>query len=102
MSQVNCPNCGRELPAELGQHAVTPVSGLVTCPHCGQEVHIPGPEATGRSEEQAGEAAPSSQGAVTPAAAAVTGRSEGEGETFSGHETADDLEQELENKESNT
>jgi len=42
MSEVKCPNCGREVPEELGQHATTPVSGLVTCPHCGAEV-VTGP-----------------------------------------------------------
>ena len=87
MSDTKCPNCGRDLPSELGQHAVTPVSGLVTCPHCGQEVHIQGPEASGGG----GASAPSSSSEAA---------SEGK-ESFSGHETVEGLKDELEKKQTN-
>jgi endogenous inhibitor of DNA gyrase (YacG/DUF329 family) len=40
MAEQKCPNCGRDLPKELGQHSVAPMSGLVTCPHCGADVHL--------------------------------------------------------------
>jgi sarcosine oxidase delta subunit len=84
MSDVKCPNCGRDLPSELGQHAITPVSGLVTCPHCGKEVHIQGPDAAGSG----GSAASGS------AEAGSEGR-----ESFSGHETVEGLKEELKGKQ---
>jgi hypothetical protein len=87
MSDTKCPNCGSDLPSELGQHAITPVSGLVTCPHCGQEVHLPGAEASGGG------------GAPAPSSSSEAG-SEGK-ESFSGHETVEGLKDELENKQTN-
>jgi endogenous inhibitor of DNA gyrase (YacG/DUF329 family) len=85
MSDTKCPNCGHDLPTELGHHAITPVSGLVTCPHCGKEVHIQGAEASGAG----GAPAPSSEAG-----------SEGK-ESFSGHETIEGLEEELKDKQTN-
>jgi len=85
MSEVNCPNCGREVPQELGQHAATPVSGLVTCPHCGAEVKL---EALGDHDV--------SGGASGPKAKAATG---GEHDSFSGNETIEDLKDELKEKQ---
>jgi hypothetical protein len=35
-----CPNCGEPLPEGLGQHALTPTSGLVRCPSCGETVTL--------------------------------------------------------------
>jgi uncharacterized Zn finger protein (UPF0148 family) len=40
MAGQTCPNCGEPLPAELGQHALTPTSGLVRCPSCGETVTL--------------------------------------------------------------
>jgi uncharacterized Zn finger protein (UPF0148 family) len=40
MADQTCPNCGAPLPGELGQHALTPVSGLVRCPSCGETVTL--------------------------------------------------------------
>jgi hypothetical protein len=39
----NCPNCGAELPAEAGQHALSPSAGTITCPTCGATVNLEGP-----------------------------------------------------------
>jgi uncharacterized Zn finger protein len=44
VAEQTCPNCGADLPSELLQHAVTPVSGLVQCPSCGETVKLGGPE----------------------------------------------------------
>jgi endogenous inhibitor of DNA gyrase (YacG/DUF329 family) len=87
MSETKCPNCGRDLPSELGQHAITPVSGLVTCPHCGQEVHIQGAEA--------------SAGGGASASSASSGADSEEKESFSGHETIEGLKEELKDKQTN-
>jgi endogenous inhibitor of DNA gyrase (YacG/DUF329 family) len=85
MPEVKCPSCGKEVPEELGQHAVTPVSGLVTCPHCGAEVEL---GAIGDHEV--------SGGTSGPKAGAAAG---GEHDTFSGHESLEGLNEELEKKE---
>jgi DNA-directed RNA polymerase subunit RPC12/RpoP len=85
MSDAKCPNCGRDLPSELGQHAITPVSGLVTCPHCGHEVHIQGAEAGGG-------------GGASAASGSAEAGSEGK-ESFSGHETVEGLKEELKSKQ---
>jgi uncharacterized Zn-binding protein involved in type VI secretion len=37
---MTCPNCGNEIPQEVGQHAVVPSAGVVDCPHCGQRVTL--------------------------------------------------------------
>jgi hypothetical protein len=41
----SCPKCGNDLPPELAQHALTPVSGLVQCPSCGESVPLEKPDA---------------------------------------------------------
>jgi uncharacterized Zn finger protein (UPF0148 family) len=40
MADQRCPSCGEPLPEELGQHALTPTSGLVRCPSCGETVTL--------------------------------------------------------------
>jgi uncharacterized Zn finger protein (UPF0148 family) len=45
MADQRCPNCGEPLPEELGQHALTPTSGLVRCPSCGETVKLERAEA---------------------------------------------------------
>jgi hypothetical protein len=40
---TNCPNCGAELPAGEGQHALSPSAGTVQCPTCGATVTLGGP-----------------------------------------------------------
>jgi uncharacterized Zn finger protein (UPF0148 family) len=40
MADQRCPNCGAPLAEGLGQHALTPVSGLVRCPSCGETVTL--------------------------------------------------------------
>jgi predicted RNA-binding Zn-ribbon protein involved in translation (DUF1610 family) len=74
MSEQRCPNCGAELPPELGQHALTPTSGLVECPTCGETVTLERPAAT------------------------ATGDGEQE-EQFSGHETVEGVMEEIREKE---
>jgi hypothetical protein len=57
---MNCPNCGHELPAEVGQHAVVPIADIVDCPNCGARVSLEtgrleaGVSPEGRAEEQGG------------------------------------------------
>lgn len=46
MAEQPCPECGTPLPQELGQHALTPTSGLVECPNCGATVTLDQPERT--------------------------------------------------------
>jgi endogenous inhibitor of DNA gyrase (YacG/DUF329 family) len=84
VAEVRCPNCGREVPEELGQHSVTPVSGLVTCPHCGAEVEL---GAIGDHEVE-----PGGGGGKAEAA------SGGKHDSFSGHETVEGLRDELKDK----
>ena len=74
MSGQTCPNCGAPLPEELGQHALTPVSGLVRCPSCGETVTLE------HAEEADG------------------GKGEGE-EYFAGEETIEGVMDELGEKE---
>jgi hypothetical protein len=73
-----CPNCGADLPPELAQHALTPVSGLVQCPTCGENVRLTKPAA---DDEAAG----------APDVA-------GETATFSGEETVEGVMEELGDK----
>ena len=47
MADQRCPNCGEPLPEELGQHALTPTSGLVRCPSCGETVTLDHTDARG-------------------------------------------------------
>ncbi len=85
MSQYTCPDCGNELPSEMGQHADDLVSARVTCPNCGAastlregDVEVPG-------------------GDYEQATGAPPGRPEGT-EAFSGQETVADVTQELRDK----
>jgi ribosomal protein S27AE len=73
-----CPNCGADLPPELAQHALTPVSGLVQCPTCGENVTL---------------AKPAEEGEATgaPDVAGATG-------AFSGEETVEGVMEELSDK----
>ena len=73
MAAQRCPNCGEPLPEELGQHALTPTSGLVRCPSCGETVTLEHAEAG-------------------------SGGGEGE-ETFAGSETVEGVMDELSEKE---
>ena len=70
-----CPNCGAELPAGLGQHALVPTTGLVQCPSCGENVTLERPETAGA--EAAGE----------------------HEESFAGHETVEGVMEEIRDKE---
>jgi hypothetical protein len=77
-----CPNCGADLPPELGQHALTPVSGLVQCPTCGENVTLTKPaegDAAAGDPDVAGETA-----------------------TFSGEETVEGVMDELSDKPGGT
>jgi hypothetical protein len=69
-----CPECNGELPEELGQHSVAPLSGLVTCPHCGAQVSLDKP-------------------------AGAEGAEGGHKESFSGHETLEGVMDEVDGKE---
>jgi hypothetical protein len=57
---MDCPNCGRPLPEETGQHAVVPSADIVDCPNCGARVSLAtgrlasGVSPEGRAEEQGG------------------------------------------------
>ena len=54
---TTCPNCGAELPAEQGQHALSPLAGTVQCPTCGATVTLTGePGAQGGPPQEALEA----------------------------------------------
>ena len=86
MADQQCPKCGGALPSELGQHSVTPITGLVTCPHCGAEVELREP---GTDE--------GSSGTFERTDAAPPGRTEGR-DTFSGQEELDDLRDEVQEK----
>lgn len=86
MADEQCPNCGGEIPSELGQHSLTPMTGRANCPYCGAEVNVPkvGP----------GTAEPTATGDVARAA-----RSRPPGEnTFAGNDTFEDLRREVEGK----
>ncbi len=85
MAEYICPNCGNELPSEMGQHASDLVSALVTCPSCGASVTL----REGAVETPSGD--------YETAAAAPPGRTEGT-ETFSGNETFGELKEELREK----
>ena len=83
MAEQTCPSCGRPLPQELGQHSLTPASGLVECPHCGANVTLDGPATTGA-------AGGDSEG----------GESESTGaDYFAGEETVEGVMEEIEQKE---
>ena len=88
---MRCPNCGNELPREVGQHAMTPSAGVVECPHCGHHVML---DKVGAEPDDAAE----QKGPVERAEAAPPGRTEGR-ETFAGEETVEDVMDELREKE---
>jgi hypothetical protein len=85
---MNCPNCGKPLPEEAGQHAVVPAADIVDCPNCGARVSLEtgriaeGVSAEGRAEEQGG--------ADVPA---------GLPNEFAGETTMEGLKEEIEEKE---
>lgn len=85
MADRTCPECGENLPSELGQHSTAPLSGLAKCPNCGADVHIdkPGAGASGAEGDR-----------IDPA-----GATEGDPESFSGHETVEGVMQEIEDKD---
>jgi ribosomal protein S27AE len=89
MSDMRCPNCGAEVPAESGQHAVSPSAGVVTCPSCGATVTL---ESPGDRQHVVGEAE------TAEAAPAPAGRA-GEGEYFSGSESVEGVMEELSENE---
>jgi endogenous inhibitor of DNA gyrase (YacG/DUF329 family) len=78
----SCPNCGAELPPELGQHALTPVSGLVQCPTCGENVRL------GDADDETD----------VPRSKKSVGGESGAPESFSGEETIECVMEELEDK----
>ena len=88
---VRCPNCGEDLPEELGQHALAPQSALVQCPHCGETVTLekpgaPDPEDAARPEGD------------VPRSDETVGGEEGAPDTFAGETTMEGLKEELEDK----
>ena len=78
MAEQTCPECGEPLPPELGQHALTPTSGLVKCPSCGANVTLDRPEPTDADEPD------------------VTGEGP---DYFAGEETVEGVMNEIEEKE---
>jgi hypothetical protein len=89
MADQRCPNCGGVLPAELGQHSLAPISGLVVCPHCGAEVHIERPEAASRATDR-------------PAGPGEADAGHDDEESFSGHETVEGVMDEISDKPGGT
>lgn len=91
MADQRCPNCGNELPEELGQHALTLQSGLVQCPHCGETVTLDKPGAP----ESDDEARASDD---VPRADETVGGEEGAPDEFSGQDTIEGVKEEIEDK----
>lgn len=91
MADQRCPNCGAELPRELGQHALTPSAGVVECPSCGAHVTLDKVGAREPDDEQR------NVGDVERAGAAPPGQSGPE--EFSGEETVEGVMGEIEEKE---
>ena len=91
MAEQRCPECGAELPPELGQHAPTPAAGLVECPSCGARVTF---EKVG-SREPDDDARASDDVQRAPES---VGGEERAPETFSGEETMEGVLEELEQK----
>jgi hypothetical protein len=85
---MNCPNCGRPLPMEAGQHAVVPSADIIDCPNCGARVSLEtgqlyeGVSPEGRAEEQGGAPIP-----------------EQAPNSFSGETTVEGVMEEIEEKE---
>jgi hypothetical protein len=88
MADERCPNCGGELPSELGQHATAPMTGRANCPHCGAEVNVP-KEAGPSTGESVG------TGEVAQASSSGLGREE---ERFAGSDTMEGVREEIEDK----
>ena len=88
MSDSRCPNCGAEVPAESGQHSLSPSVGVVTCSSCGATLSLGGP---GERQHVGAE------GETPKAAAAPPGQS-GQGEYFSGHESVEGVMEEINEK----
>jgi endogenous inhibitor of DNA gyrase (YacG/DUF329 family) len=87
MADQPCPNCGEPLAAELGQHALTPTSGLVRCPSCGETVTL----------AHAGETAAGAPAASDDAAVGIDENVRDD--YFAGEETVDGVMDELGEKE---
>jgi carbon-monoxide dehydrogenase medium subunit len=87
-----CPNCGAELPPEVGQHALSPSAGAVRCPTCGATVALAGPPGAegGPPREGSAEGEP----VTTEASLEATERHD----YFSGEETVGGVMDELEDK----
>jgi hypothetical protein len=85
---MNCPNCGKPLPEEVGQHAVVPAADIVDCPNCGARVSLEtgrlyaGVSSEGHAEDQGGAPVP-----------------EGLPESFAGETTVEGVMEEIEEKE---
>jgi hypothetical protein len=90
---TTCPNCGNELPAEEGQHALSPSAGAVQCPTCGATVTLDGPPGTEGGPPREG---PAGQGepVTTEPALEETERHD----YFSGEESLAGVMDELEDK----
>jgi hypothetical protein len=89
MSELRCPHCGAQVPVESGQHAVSPLAGVISCSSCGAAVTL---ETPGDPQRAAGE------GDNPEAAAAPPGRA-GQDEYFSGSESVEGVMEELSEKE---
>jgi hypothetical protein len=89
MSDSRCPNCGAEVPAESGQHSLSPSAGIVACPSCGATLSLGGP---GDRQHVGPEG-------ETPTAAAAPPGQPGQDEYFSGHESVDGVMEEISEKE---
>jgi uncharacterized Zn finger protein (UPF0148 family) len=93
MAEQKCPNCGRDLPKELGQHSIAPMTGLVSCPYCGADVNLEREAAvgnTGTETSPAGEKPSTSEfAAPSTAAREASAREEGDGDTFTGDESSE-------------
>jgi hypothetical protein len=44
MAAQTCPECGKAVPPEVGQHAMTPSADVVACPHCGATMTLAKPD----------------------------------------------------------
>ena len=104
MADQQCPSCGRDLPSELGQHSLAPMSGLAQCPYCGAEVRLARESAGATSthgEASSGRGKPSSAEFEAPGASEDEVITETHGtESFSGHETVSGVMKEVEDKQS--
>jgi DNA-directed RNA polymerase subunit RPC12/RpoP len=102
MADQRCPNCGRDLPSELGQHSLAPMSGLAQCPYCGAEVRLAkeSREASGGGEAGLERGKPSSADFEAPGSAEDSTGAETHGaESLSGHETVTGVMKEIEEKD---